>query len=75
MSLVKSEQRVADHGEVSTPAWLDEAMLDIVKEETERIDARFLDYEELSIRAGTVSTPWHPQVAIRNGAGAADCLL
>ncbi len=43
MSLIKSKQRVADHGEVFTPPWLVEAMLDLVKEETERIDARFLE--------------------------------
>lgn len=43
MSLVKSKQRVADHGEVFTPQWLVEAMLDLVKGETERIDARFLE--------------------------------
>lgn len=43
MSLVKSKQRVADHGEVFTPAWMVEAMLDIVKGETERIDSRFLE--------------------------------
>ena len=43
MSLVKSKQRVADHGEVFTPAWMVEAMLDLVKGETERIDSRFLE--------------------------------
>lgn len=43
MSLVKSKQRVADHGEVFTPAWMVEAMLDLVKSETGRIDARFLE--------------------------------
>ena len=43
MSLVKSKQRVADHGEVFTPTWLIEAMLDLVKDETERIDSRFLE--------------------------------
>lgn len=43
MSLIKSKQRVADHGEVFTPAWLVEAMLDLVKEESERINARFLE--------------------------------
>lgn len=43
MSLVKSKQRVADHGEVFTPEWMVEAMLDLVKGETERIDARFLE--------------------------------
>src|SRR5438093_3046388 len=43
MSFVKSKQRVADHGEVFTPAWMVEAMLDLVKGETERIDSRFLE--------------------------------
>lgn len=43
MNLVKSKQRVADHGEVFTPAWMVDAMLDLVKNETERIDARFLE--------------------------------
>jgi hypothetical protein len=33
MSLIKSKQRVADHGEVFTPPWIVEAMLDLVKEE------------------------------------------
>jgi len=43
MSLVKSKQRVADHGEVFTPAWMVEAMLDLVKDDTGRIDSRFLE--------------------------------
>ncbi len=43
MSQVNSKQRVADHGEVFTPAWMVEAMLDLVKSETERIDSRFLE--------------------------------
>jgi hypothetical protein len=43
MTLVKSKQRVADHGEVFTPAWMVEAMLDLVNDECERIDARFLE--------------------------------
>jgi hypothetical protein len=43
MSFVKSKQRVADHGEVFTPQWLVEAMLDLLKGETERIDSRFLE--------------------------------
>lgn len=41
--LIKSKQRVADHGEVFTPPWLVEKMLDLVKIETERIDSRFLE--------------------------------
>jgi hypothetical protein len=43
MVLIKSKQRVADHGEVFTPAWMVEAMLDLVKDETTRIDSRFLE--------------------------------
>lgn len=43
MSLIKSKKRVADHGEVFTPPWLVEKMLDLAKGETERIDARFLE--------------------------------
>jgi hypothetical protein len=43
MSLLKSKKRVADHWEVFTPAWMVEAMLDLVKEESERIDSRFLE--------------------------------
>jgi hypothetical protein len=43
MDLIKSKQRVADHGEVFTPPWMVDAMLDLVKGETERIDARFLE--------------------------------
>ena len=41
--LVKSRQRVVDHGEVFTPSWLVEDMLNLVKEESERIDSRFLE--------------------------------
>ncbi len=43
MSLIKSKKRVADHGEVFTPPWLVERMLDLVKGESERIDSRFLE--------------------------------
>lgn len=43
MSLIKSKQRIADHGEVFTPAWMVEAMLDLVKDESERIDSRVLE--------------------------------
>jgi hypothetical protein len=43
MNNVKSKQRVADHGEVFTPGWLVETMLNLVKGETERIDSRFLE--------------------------------
>ena len=43
MDLIKSKQRVTDHGEVFTPSWMVDAMLDLVKAESERIDARFLE--------------------------------
>lgn len=43
VSLIKSKKRVADHGEVFTPGWLVESMLDLVKGETERIDSRFME--------------------------------
>ena len=43
VGLVKTKRRVADHGEVFTPAWMVKAMLDLVKGETERIDSRFLE--------------------------------
>ena len=40
---VKSKQRVTDHGEVFTAQREVNAMLDLVKQETERIDSRFLE--------------------------------
>ncbi len=40
---VRSRQRVADHGEVFTGEREVKAMLDLVKQETERIDSRFLE--------------------------------
>jgi hypothetical protein len=43
VSLVKSKQRVADHGEVFTPSWMVDNMLDLVKAESERIDSRVLE--------------------------------
>ncbi len=43
MSLIRSKKRVVDHGEVFTPPWMVDAMLDLVKDETERIDSRFLE--------------------------------
>ena len=43
MDLVKSRQRVIDHGEVFTPEWMVNDMLDLVKNESERIDSRFLE--------------------------------
>jgi hypothetical protein len=40
---VKSKQRVALHGEVLTGSREVNAMLDLVKQETERIESRFLE--------------------------------
>ncbi len=40
---VKSKQRVTDHGEVFTAEREVKAMCDLVKNETERIDSRFLE--------------------------------
>ena len=42
-SQVKSKKRVTDHGEVFTNKREVNAMLDLVKQETERIDSRFLE--------------------------------
>lgn len=42
-SQVISKQRVLDHGEVLTHAREVNAMLDLVKHETERVDSRFLE--------------------------------
>jgi len=43
MTHVKSKDRVAQYGEVLTPKHIVNAMLDLVKQETERIDSRFLE--------------------------------
>ncbi len=40
---IKSKKRVADHGEVFTAEREVNAMLDLVKQETERVDSRFLE--------------------------------
>ncbi len=40
---VVSKQRVAEHGEVYTAQREVNAMLDLVKQETERIESRFLE--------------------------------
>ena len=46
---VKSKVRVADHGEVFTAQREVNAMLDLVRQETERIDSRFLDIKKLQL--------------------------
>lgn len=42
-SLTKSKDRVKDHGEVFTPNFLINDMLDLVYNETQRIESRFLE--------------------------------
>ena len=49
---VSSKQRVVDHGEVLTGKREVNAMLDLVKQEIERIDSRFLE------RALTIPVDW-----------------
>lgn len=41
--LVRSRKRITDHGEVFTPSWMVEHMLNLVKDESARIDSRFLE--------------------------------
>ena len=42
-AIITSKKRVADHGEVFTPEREVNAMLDLVKQETARIESRFLE--------------------------------
>ena len=44
---IKSKRRVVDHGEVFTAEREVNAMLDLVKQETERIDSTFLEIKFL----------------------------
>lgn len=43
LDFVRSTQRVADHGEVFTPERIVDAMLNLVADESHRIDSRFLE--------------------------------
>lgn len=40
---MRSKQRVRDYGEVFTPEWLVKEMLDMVKDEAEKVESRFLE--------------------------------
>lgn len=42
-ALTKSKQRISNYGEVFTSSWMVNGMLDLVKDESERIDSRFLE--------------------------------
>jgi hypothetical protein len=44
---IKSKKRIADHGEVVTGKREVNAMLDLVKQETKRIESRFLEKRRL----------------------------
>ena len=50
---IKSKKRVADHGEVFTAEREVNAMLDLVKQETERVDSRFLEIIMQTLIQGT----------------------
>ena len=56
---IKSKRRVADHGEVFTAEREVNAMLDLVKQETERVDSTFLEK--------TLPTLIQPSVSFENG--------
>ncbi len=40
---MRSKERAVQHGEVFTPSWVVELMLDLVEDESKRIDSRFLE--------------------------------
>jgi hypothetical protein len=65
MDLIKSNQRVADHREVFTPPWMVDAMLDLVKGETERIDARFLEPDLFRAVTGLTVQDFHLLVQLK----------
>ena len=46
---IKSKKRVSEHGEVFTNEREVNAMLDLVKDETLRIDSKFLDIKSTSL--------------------------
>ena len=49
---IKSRQRVTEHGEVFTAEREVKAMCDLVKQETERIDSRFLEIKTRGVVRG-----------------------
>ncbi len=61
--LIKSRQRVTDHGEVFTPPELVNSMIDLVGDEASRIEARFL---EPTVNAPGPITPGQPAVCYDN---------
>ena len=61
-ALIKTRQGVADHGEVFTAEREVNAMLDLVKPETERIDSRFT----VNGRSVMSSPSWSPAFSRRS---------
>jgi len=54
--LAKSKQRVTDHGEVFTPTHIVGTMLGLVKDESERIDSRFLEAKTSDLIRSALAT-------------------
>ena len=52
---VKSRERVAEHGEVFTAEREVNAMLDLVKQETDRVDSRFLEIKTQNLIQSTAA--------------------
>ena len=48
MNSIKSKQRVADHGEVFTPTWIVEAMLDLLKDFHLLVRLRVFNTEQMN---------------------------
>ena len=65
MALIKSKQRVADHGEVFTPPWMVDAMLDLVNGETELSPmARQNEREFVALQSAVVVGESHAAVKL-----------
>ena len=62
---IKSKTRVADHGEVFTAEREVNAMLDLVKQETARVDSRFL---VLAVMATLLLKSFGESWSLRSGA-------
>ena len=52
---IKSKRRVTDHGEVFTAEREVNAMLDLVKQETERVDSTFLEIKTQNLIQSTAA--------------------
>lgn len=70
-SLIKSKERVAEHGEVFTADREVNAMLDLVKDETERIDSTFLEEYRKQMEPG--AAPYTERLAALKALHDAGC--